>query len=293
MELTTPIEKIPRIGPHYQKKLRKLGIKTVEDLIFHFPHRYEDFSNLISISEAKIGETCCLRGEILKIENIKTWKKRMILTQALVQDNSGAIKVVWFNQPYLINVLKEGDFVSLAGKVTLGPEGVYLSSPAYEKIFPEKDLIHTGRIVPVYPETEGLSSRWLRFILRPILSQLKNKILDPLPEILRKENKLLPLNKSLWQIHFPDSIKLAKMAKERFSFQELFFLELQVLKERMAIKREKAIAIPLNLKIIQDFLNSLPFNLTLAQKKSAWQILKDLEKRVKVLEFQEPQYKGN
>lgn len=278
MNLNTPIERIARIGPSYQKKLKKLRINTVQDLIFHFPHRYEDFSNLIPISETKIGEACCIQGKILRIENTKTWKKRMILTQAMVEDNSGAIRAVWFNQPYLVNVLKQGDFVSLTGKVTLGPEGVYLSNPAYEKIFPEKDLIHTARIVPIYPETEGLSSRWLRSILRPILIKLKDKILDPLPELVRKENKLPPLNEALWQIHFPDSIKLAKMAKERFAFQDLFFLELQVLKERMAIKRERAIAIPLNLKLVQDFLKSLPFNLTLAQKKATFQILKDLEK---------------
>jgi len=278
MNLSTPIEQVPRIGPAYQKKLKKLGIKTVRDLLFHFPHRYEDFSNLVEIAKAKLGETVCLEGKILEIENTRTWKKRMILTQALLEDNSGAIKVIWFNQPYLINVLKPGDSVCLAGKISLGPEGIYLSSPAYEKVFPEKGLIHTGRIVPVYPETEGLSSRWLRYILKPILTKLKNKIEDSLPEKVKRKNNLLPSKEALWQIHFPDSISKAEMAKERFSFEELFLIELYVLKERVTLKRERAIPTPLNLKIIQEFVKSLPFNLTSAQKKSAWQILKDLEK---------------
>jgi len=284
MDLTTPIEQISRIGPQYQKKLRKLGIKTVRDLLFHFPHRYEDFSNLIKISEAKVGERVCVQGKILEIGNTRTWKKRMILTQAILKDDSGSIKVVWFNQPYLINVLKEGNFVCLAGKVISDKYGLYLSSPAYEKLttnnlqLTTNNLIHTGRLVPVYPETEGLSSRWLRFILRPILVQLKNKIEDPLPEMIRGKNDLLPINKAIWQIHFPDSLKLAKKAKERFSFEELFLIELYVLKERLALKRERAISIPLNLKIVQEFVKSLPFELTSAQKKSGWQILKDLEK---------------
>lgn len=278
MNLKLPIEKISGIGPFYQRKLKKLGIKTIEDLLFHFPHRYEDFSNLIPISKIKIGENVCIQGKILEIENKKTWKKRMILTEAIIKDDSGAIKVIWFNQPYLINVLKKGDFVCLAGKITFGPEGIYLSSPAYEKIFPKRELIHTARLVPVYPETEGLSSKWLRSILRKILKKIINKILDPLPEKIKKENKLLPLRKALWQIHFPTSLKLAKKAKERFSFQDLFFLELRILKERLAIKKERAISIPLNLEIIKEFINSLPFSLTLAQKKATFQILKDLEK---------------
>jgi len=285
MNLSTPIEEIPRIGPAYQKKLKKLGIKTIQDFLFHFPHRYEDFSNLVKISEAKVGERVCAQGKILEIKNTRTWKKRMILTQAILKDDSGSIKVVWFNQPYLINVLKEGNFVCLAGKVISDKYGLYLSSPAYEKINLEPktynltpDLIHTGRLVPVYPETEGLSSRWLRFILRPILVQLKDKIEDPLPEMVRGKNNLLPLNKAIWQIHFPDSLKLAKKAKERFSFEELFLIELYVLKERLTLKRKRAIPIPLNLKVVQEFVKSLPFELTSAQKKSGWQILKDLEK---------------
>jgi ATP-dependent DNA helicase RecG len=286
MNLSTPIEEIPRVGPQYQKKLKKLGIKQVHDLLFHFPHRYEDFSNLIPISEIKAGETVSIQGKILEIKNTKTWKKRMILTQALVGDNSGAVKVIWFNQPYLLNVLKNGDFVSLAGKVAFREGEIYLSNPAYEKI-PQIwtshvqqhiGLTHTGRLVPVYPETEGLSSRWLRFILRPLLLKMKDKIPDPLPEKLIKTHQLLPLKKALWQIHFPDSLKLAKAAQDRFAFENLFFIELRVLKERQKLLKEKANIIPLNLKLIQDFVRTLPFKLTAAQKKASWQILKDLEK---------------
>jgi len=283
MDLATPIKEIPRVGPQYQKKLKKMGIQTVRELLWHFPHRYEDFSNIIPISEAKIGGVVCIRGEIMEIKNSRTWKKRMILTTALVKDETGAIKVVWFNQPYLTNVLKPKDIVCLAGKLALRPDGLYLSSPAYEKISKFKrensKLIHTGRLVPVYPETEGLSSRWLRFILRPLLVKFKKELSDSLPEKIIQQHKLLSLEKALWQIHFPDSKKLAKKAKERFSFEELFILSLVVLRERMKLAREKAIAISLNLEIIKKFVNSLPFKLTNAQKKSAWQILKDLEKQ--------------
>ena len=283
MNLLTPIEKIPRIGPQYQKKLSRLGIKTVDDLLFHFPHRYEDFSDLTPISKVKVGETVCIQGKILEIKNIRTWHKKMTLTNAIIEDDSGAIKVVWFNQPYLTNSLKQGSLVCLAGKVAIGKKsyaGTYLSSPAYEKIsdLERKNLIHTGGLIPVYPETEGLSSRWLRYILRPLLANFKNKIKDPLPDMIKNENKLLPLNKALWQIHFPDSMKLAEKSRERFSFQELFLMQLNILREKMKLKMEKAADIPFDLEAVKSFVDSLPFELTTAQRKSTWQILKDLEK---------------
>jgi len=282
MNLDTLVNKIPRIGTEYQKKLKRLGIKTIRDLLWHFPHRYQDFSNLTPISEVKIGENVCIQGEIVEIKIRQTWKRRMFLTTALVKDKTGSIKVVWFNQPYLINTLQAKDGVYLAGKTSKGPEGMYLSSPSYEKISSRKSdkskLIHTGRIVPVYPETEGLSSRWLRFILKPLLTKFQDEIQDPLPEKIRKEHKLLDIKKALWQIHFPDSMELAQQARERFSFEELFILSLMILRERMKLMTEKSISIPIDIEVIKEFVDSLPFKLTNAQKKCSWRILKDLEK---------------
>jgi len=281
MNLSTSVEKLPHVGPAYQKRLKKLGIKTVRDILFHFPHRYEDFSNMVPIAKAKLGQPLSIQGKILEIKNIRTFRKRMTLTQAIVGDKSGAIKVIWFNQPYLINTLKKGDSLFLAGKITSKASSRYLSSPAYEKI-PDNveslDLTHTGRLIPVYPETEGLSSRWLRFIVKPLLTKLKKGIPDSLPEKLREKRKLLPLEKAIWQIHFPDSLKSAGEAKERFVFEELLNLSLVVLRERMKLAKEKAIAIPLNLSLTKKFTNSLAFKLTDDQKKATWQILKDLEK---------------
>ncbi len=306
MTLSTPIEEVPRVGLIYQKRLKKMGIKTVEDLLFHFPRRYEDFSNIVPIAEVypvrtqekklknqpkllrlskgmKINQRYCIQGKILEIDTTRTWKKRMFLTQAIVEDKTGAMKVIWFNQPYLSNALKPDDYVCLAGEVSVGKDGAYLSNPAYEKIsprdsFPGTKLTHTGRIIPVYPETVGLSSRWLRYIIKPLLERLKDEIPEPLPEEIIKENKLLPIHQAIWQIHFPDSIKLSEKAQKRFSFEELFFIELFVLRERQKLNQKKSTAIPLNLKLIQRFVKILPFKLTNAQKKSSWQVLKDLEK---------------
>jgi len=206
-----------------------------------------------------------------------------MLTQATIEDETGKIKALWFNQPYLINTLRKGTFVCLAGKVKGKKSSKYLSNPAYEKI-PENykeidfDLNHTGGLIPIYPETEGLSSKWLRFIVKPLLTQLKNKIPDYLPEKISKKYDFLPFQKAIWQIHFPDSLELAEKAKKRFAFEELFELSLFVLRERMKLAKEKALAIPINVGLMQEFTASLPYRLTNAQKRSSWQILKDLEK---------------
>jgi len=276
MNLNTPIEEISGIGPGFQNKLKRLKIKTVRDLIFHFPHRYEDFSNFIPISKVKINQVCTIAGKVLDIETNKTWKKRMYITEALIEDKTGAIKAVWFNQPYLTNTLKKGSNVFLSGKTTIGKNGIYLSSPSFEKGNFSSDLTHTGGLIPVYPETEGLSSKWLRYILKPLLSQLR--IEETLPKSIIKEYNLMPLSEALWQIHFPKSEEKAQQAQKRLSFEDLFFIELFVLRERNKLSSQKAAPIPFNLDLVKDLVDSLNFKLTNAQRKSCWQILKDLER---------------
>ena len=287
MNLNTPIAEIPRVGPQSQKKLKRLGIKTVGDLLFHFPHRYEDFSNLIPISSAvnEVGRVICLQGKITDIKNIRIFKRRMTITEAQVEDPTGKIRATWFNQPYLITTFKPGDFVFLAGKMAVKNGKKYLSSPSYEKIpaqFAEAevkyDSTHIGRLIPVYPETEGMSSRWLRFIIKPILTKLKNEIPESLPEEIRKKNNLVEMQKAIWQIHFPDSPDQAESAKKRFVFEELFNLSLIILREKMNLAKEKTMSVPINLEVVKKFVGLLPFKLTLDQKKSGWQILKDMEK---------------
>jgi len=279
LTLSTPINRIPGIGSFYVKKLHKMGIKTIYDLIFYFPYKYEDFSNIIPIKKIKINEICSIQGKIIEINNNWTWKKKINITQALIKDKSGTCRAVWFNQPYLIKNLKRNDRVSLSGKVLMGKEGIYLNNPIYEKITGNSEnLIHTSRIVPVYLETAGLSSRWLRRILKPLLMRIKDKIPDTIPKKIREENKLIDFSKAIVQIHFPDLLKLAQLAKKRFSFEELFLIELYVLREKIKISQLPAIPIPINLKIIRKFIKSLSFKLTNDQKKAAWQILNDLAK---------------
>ncbi len=284
MDFNSPISEIPRIGPVYQKRLKKLGINTVRDLLYHFPHRYEDYSHITPIAEAAAGQNVCLQGKLIEIENIRTFKKRMFITRAIISDKTGSLKITWFRQPYLTKTLKKEDNVCLVGRIVNTKGETYLANPSYEKLPPgdletlKIDLIHTGRLVPIYPETARLSSRWLRYIVKNLLINLLDKVPETIPAKILEENQLLPTKKALWQIHFPTSLNLAEQAEKRFSFEELFHISLLVLRERLRLNREKSIPIPMSLKVIQDFVHSLPFKLTDSQRKCAWRILKDLEK---------------
>ncbi len=290
MNFSTPLSQVPRIGPVFQKRLQKLGITNVHDLLFYFPREYEDFSHIQPIEGVKEGENICVAGKILEIEEQRTFRKRLSITKAIIQDKTGAIKVVWFNQPYLVQNLAMGDEIVLAGKVLRGKEGIYFSNPIFEKIqnpcltgrqandkFQNSKLTHVGRIVPMYPESTGVSSKWLRSIIKQVLTQLEEPQ-ETIPTEIIKEKRLLPLKRALWEIHFPNSLVLAQLAKKRFAFEELFYILLFILSEREKIAKVKASPIPFDASRMKKFTSSLPFQLTDAQKKAAWHILKDLEK---------------
>ena len=278
MNLDTPIQYLTGVGPVFAKKLQKLGIRTIGDLLYYFPYRYEDFSNMTAINKIKVGQQNCISGQIKEIKNVRTWKRKMTITEALLEDKTAAIRAVWFNQPFLTKNLKEGDNVCLAGKVQIGKRDVFLSNPVYEKISSEKELTNLGRLVPVYTETTGLSSRWLRYIIKPLLEQSLNELAETLPSEILKENNFLPLSQALWQIHFPESLTLAEKAKSRFAFEELFLIELSVLQARIKVNQQRSSAIPMNVELMKKFTDSLSFCLTNAQRKCAWQILKDIER---------------
>ncbi|MCK5084224.1 MAG: ATP-dependent DNA helicase RecG [Candidatus Pacebacteria bacterium] len=279
MSLKTPIEKLPLIGPAYVRKLHKVGVKTAGDLLFHFPFRYDDFSEVKKISEVELGEVVSVRGKIVDIQNIRTWKRKMNITEALIEDEKGAIKAVWFNQPFLVRNLKKGANVSLSGKVVYAQEGLQLSNPSYELLGSGQSL-HTARLVPVYHETEGLSSKWLRAHIKPIV-KLADEVEEFLPANIIKNQNLFLYSEAIRQIHFPDNEEKAGNAKRRLAFDELFLVQLYMISQKKKWEENKAVKIRFNKKLekeIKDFIDSLPFKLTDAQKISSWNIIKDFEK---------------
>ena len=278
--LETEIKNISRIQPKYQKALKKLGILTARDLLFHFPFRYDDFSNTSSASEVVQGQTATIKGEIIKSKTIRTWKRKMYVTEIEIQDGSGKIRAVWFNQPYLMEQLIEGKKIRLSGKVLGDKSDLYFSNPVWEMA--SRTPTNTGRLVPVYPETEGVSSRWLRWQIQTLFSQKTltspDSLTDPIPTLTLKKLNLPSLEKAVRWIHFPDTLDHALVAQKRFAFEEMFLLQLKSLQIRSAWQKEQAAKIKFDERLIKDFVGKLPFKLTNAQRKSSFEILRDLEK---------------
>lgn len=285
MNLDSPVETIPRVSAIYTKRLNRLGVKTARDLIYHFPLRYDDLSKIAKIGDAKANETITVRGQIINIHAFRTPRKRMFLIEALIKDNSGTIRAIWFNQPFLLRTLKKGEWISLAGKVNYDGKKLFFSNPAHETIKLEQlgaggksTSRHTGRLVPIYPETTKLTSKWLRYILDLVFPKAISEFKDFLPQEIRKSQKLVDLSAALKKIHFPQTQKDIDEARRRLGFDELFLIQLFILQQKQKWQLNLAAKIKFDRNLIKKFVDSLPFKLTNAQRKASWEILQNLEK---------------
>ena len=279
MELNTELSKLPKIGPKFSSKLQKLGIKTVKDLLWHFPFRYEDYSKIVPIGELAIDQSATVQGRIHQLTIRRTWKKNLLIIEAVIIDDTGGIKAVWFNQPYIRNILKEGNLYNFAGKVTKSQREIYLASPSYEPIgnIHQGETRHTAGLIPIYPETRGLTSKGLRYLIQPLLKELDH-IEDFLPEEILKENKLSGINIALRRIHFPLKPEDSEISKKRFAFEDLFLLQLNNLKYRMNLAENKAMPIQINEQKLAKIITGLPFQLTNSQKQSLYEVIEDIQK---------------
>ncbi len=275
--LNTPVEKLRFVGVKILSKLHHLGIKTIRDLLWHFPSRYEDFAKFVNIDEIQAGEKVSIHGIVKSTSLIRSPRRRMTIVTTTILDQTGkSIKATWFNQPFLKETFKKGLAITLSGKTKYDKKyGLYLVSPAHERT--STDLKHTGGLIPIYPETIGLSSRYLRFLIKPVLSLTEN-IEDPLAPEVRKKYGFISLSQAIRQIHFPDSEENTEKAKERLAFDELFLFQLQALIQRRKAKQSPGISIPFNKEEVRDFVKSLPFELTTAQRISTWEILSDIQR---------------
>jgi len=282
LTLNTPVNHIPLIGPVYVKRLEKLNLYTIHNLLHHYPARYLDLSKISPLNSLRIGDTVTVQGQIASCKNVLTKNNKRIQI-AVIQNDTGSIQAIWFNQTYLPQTLKSGLTVNLSGTVKFFNRQLSLTSPDFEIINNHsKKPIHTARLVPIYPETKGLSSKWLRSRLNYLLSNpsldLKK---DWLPKNLKVKHQLINLNKALKQIHFPETKTSLRQAKKRLSFDEMFLLQLNALIRKKDFQRKR-----LSHKFVIDqekllaFISSLPFTLTKAQNKVSKEIVTDLSKNI-------------
>ncbi len=273
VSLATPVERLRGIGPSTASKLIRLGIKTAADLLSHFPIRHQDLRQITPIAALRTDVTSVIRGKLQLIKSRRSFRRRISLTEALVKDDSGTVRVVWFNQPYLTKSYQPGDEVWLVGKLTLSAYGPQFQSPLIEPVRPRQLL--AGRILPVYRATAGLSQRQIRFFIEAALPAA-DRIPDWLPTPLRTRERLIDLKSAIRSIHFPLSQPRLDSARERLKFGELFLFSLSVIQAERLRQQQPAPTIPFNQPATRAFVRSLPFRLTDDQRRAAWEILQDL-----------------
>ncbi|HET7098776.1 MAG TPA: ATP-dependent DNA helicase RecG [Patescibacteria group bacterium] len=281
MNLDSPITDLPKVGPILTNKFKKLGINTVNDLFYHVPSHYLDYSLITTVNKIHLGDTVTIHAKIVSITNIIS-KKGIRMQIGSVEDSTGKLMVVWFNQPFLTRILYPGKLVSLSGKIGFFNKKLCLSSPDYEILETgNEETVHTGRLVPVYPETAGLSSKWLRrtVLTAYVLPTIDFK--DFLPkEILTKE-KLVSLKEAVDKIHFPKNEKEVEVGKKRLAFNEMLFLQLKSLRKKINWQKNKTLfKLKIEDSIVKKFINSIPFKLTESQNKSVREILSNMQNEV-------------
>jgi len=277
MELNTEIQFLHGVGPKMAERLDKLGIKIVRDLIYYFPRDYADYTKIVKIGDLGImnyesgimGETKTIKAKIINIANRRTSRRRFVVTEAVVADDTGSIKVVWFNQPYLEKMLKSGSEVILNGKISYDNFSgqIQMESPTRTN-FP--------RIVPIYPETVGISSGYISKLVASIKPQVAN-IGEYIPEEIIGKNNLIGIQQAILALHQPDNSASVEKARERMAFDELFLFSLQKQLIKQEVLIHKAPKMEIDEQFLKDFVESLPFKLTDAQRKASWRIIKDLE----------------
>ncbi|MBU1935635.1 DNA helicase RecG, partial [Patescibacteria group bacterium] len=280
MNLDTPLSEALSTKKEYILALKEMGLYTVSDLLLYFPRGYEDLSQFKKIWEAKDGEIITTKGFLHGIKLVSTKNRRMKLVRAMFYDDHGSeCEVVWFNQPHLIRMLPMDKEVIVAGKVQYQYGKLILQSPTVETI--KEVQIHAGATVPIYPQHEVITSKWLREKIYPLLF-LTKEFEEVLPEEIIKEEGLMPKSEAIREVHFPSNTKKLKAAQDRLGYEELFLLQLNAVKAKEEWKESRSSespvgGVPLDPEFVKDFFSTLPFTPTGAQKVTIYEILKDLE----------------
>ena len=278
IELKTPINKLTSVGSAISKKLSKINLLTIDDLIFHYPFRYDDYSEVLTIDKIKAKKTGTIKAIIKSISTHSSFNRKMSITEALVSDKTDSLKIIWFNQPYLTKKFTKGQTVYFAGKIIKNKtHGFQLINPSYETPLDNKNPIHTGRLVPIYPLTSNITQKQIRFLIKQTIPVIQ-KINDWLHRDIRATNNLIDLSFALEQIHFPSDKKIMTKAIKRLKFDELFIIQAKNHLIRQNIKHKQAHKIKFYLAKTKKFVKELPFKLTNAQKRSAWEIINDMGK---------------
>lgn len=297
----TSVQYVKGVGPRRARLLERLGIKTLEDLLYYFPWRYEDRKDLKKIKDLTFGNLETTVCEVVTAQLITTPRKGMKIFEIVTTDNTGFLRCKWFNQPYMEKYLKKGQKIILSGVVKGNPSlgagfklahlssGLEMENPDFEYFKNEDEFIHTSRVVPVYKATEGFSPKQLRTLMFNAINTYISSIIDYMPEDILKRNNLMPLQWSIREIHFPEKFddvhtlnKGLSPAHRRLIFDEFFLLELGLALMKKKEVLERGISFKEESPLVDKFLKELPFELTNAQKRVFKQIKTDMKSNLPI-----------
>lgn len=273
MDLNDNVSILPFVGVSYEKKLQKLGITTISDLLHHIPHRYLDFSKVTKIKDIKVGETITVIGKITVVKN-QTTKSGKLMQIGQIEDETGKIYIIWFNQHFLTKMLYPGIDLAISGQTSWFNKNLAFFSPQFEKMTTSGETVHTGKIVGVYPETAGLSSKWLKARINFALKKLS--IEDFLDKDVTNKYKLYDFEKALTKIHFPKNFDEVEKAHNRLSLNEFIEIVKESKKRKEQHKKKKGIEFKIEKEKVNDFIKSLPFELTKSQLSVIDKVVTDL-----------------
>lgn len=272
MTIDSPLVVLPGVGPSAIKKLDRLNLRTVRDLLEYAPRRYDDWTAVRLARRVRIGETATIHGEIVWAKNERSARRPLVLTKALIRDLSGELIATWFNQPFLLQSLPTGQQRYLRGAVSFDrSQGM--------KVLMNPQIAPAAHIEPIYPATAGLTSRMIRRLITAVLP-LASALPDSLPAAIRRREELLTRSEALRVVHQPEAVGKIAAAHRRLAFDELlaFFGELAQL--RASMTRDAAPALTVADKELRRFADSLPFKLTDDQRRAAWAIVRDIAEPV-------------
>lgn len=272
MKLRDPLSVVKGVGPAVEKALRSLGLQTVGDLLDYLPRRYEDYSEVTAIARLHPGAVTIMAE--VKQASGRYIRRGLHITEALVNDESGSLRVTWFNQPYRAAALKIGQRYYFSGQYELNYQRMQLMNPSAE--LAADFTLNTARIVPVYRENKAISSKQLRKVIRQCLT-VADTLPETLPVWLTESAQLLSLAEAVRAMHYPESNEQLAAAKRRFGYEEVFRLVLASLLNKQEIAAERSLSIPFDEALAKEFVGHLPFRLTDDQRKAVWQIYLDMQ----------------
>jgi ATP-dependent DNA helicase RecG len=274
--LDNPVTSLGPLAKRNQKHLQSLGISTIKELLMYFPFRHEDFTRASSIAGAPVGEHLTIRAKVVRIGLRQTFRRRIRMVEAVLDDGTGRLTALWFNQPYLLKSFVVGETYRFAGKLSRSKLGLRLVNPLYESES-RADSAYARPLVPVYPLKSGMSQHSMRRLM--VMAQpFVRELIDPLPGDLVAAQGLLPLDRAVAGIHFPSHHGELKAARRRLWFDELLKIQLHVVKSRRLRLGRRAVAVPFDEASTKAFVDRLPFKLTDDQRVAAWEAIQDMNK---------------